>query len=129
MGISVGDREGQEEEAAPAVALPVWTVRAKGNLKSERTTDHCRRAFTSLLAFGSVSNIFIVGSWLELTNNMTRRRYWQMKHCWSILRLRRGVVAGTTFAIVCLSFGCMMFATRTYRATAVLSVPGLCPGL
>src|SRR5687767_14726162 len=62
-----------------------------------------------------------------MTMTIKRYHYWQIKHCWSILRLRRGVVVATTLAIVSLHTGRMMLAPRTYKATAVISVPGLCP--
>src|SRR5688572_19972343 len=58
---------------------------------------------------------------------MIRRRRWQLRHYWSILRLRRKLVAGTTLAVVFLCAVWTIFTPPTYRATSVLSLPGLCP--
>jgi hypothetical protein len=58
---------------------------------------------------------------------MTGRRYWQMKHCWSVLRLRRKVAVGSTVATVVLCVGWTIFAPWTYKATAVVSFSGMCP--
>jgi len=58
---------------------------------------------------------------------MTRRRYWQLTHYWSLLRLRRKLVASSVVASVALCVAWLAIVPWTYRATAVVAVSGMCP--